>query len=101
MVEAKQRGRTGRAWIVAVTAALGALALGACAKKQAPVPAPAAVLAEPVHAASAGAAEGRRYPVEVAARYSNPMSFRVPGKIGGRTVRPTILPGTRNDIGFE
>jgi membrane fusion protein, multidrug efflux system len=87
MVEAKQRGRTGRAWIVAATAALGALALGACAKKEAPAPAPAVVLAEPVHAASAGAAEGRRYPVEVAARYSNPMSFRVPGKIVERTVR--------------
>jgi multidrug efflux system membrane fusion protein len=87
MVEAKQRGRAGRSWIVAVTAALGALALGACAKKQAAAPAPAVVLAEPVHAASAGAGEARRYPVEVAARYSNPVSFRVPGKIVERTVR--------------
>jgi len=87
MVEAKQQGRTGRTWIVAVTAALAALALGACAKKQAPAPAPAVVLAEPVHSDSAGAAEGRRYPAEVAARYSNQMSFRVPGKIVERTVR--------------
>jgi membrane fusion protein, multidrug efflux system len=87
MVEAKQRGRTGRTWIIAVTAALAALALGACAKKQAPAPAPAVVLAEPVHAASAGATAARSYPVEVAARYSNPMSFRVPGKIVERTVR--------------
>src|SRR5579864_8985062 len=87
MVEAKQRGGTWRNWIVAVTAVLGALVLGACAKKQAAAAAPAVVLAEPVHAASAGAAEARRYPVEVAARYSNPMSFRVPGKIVERTVR--------------
>jgi len=87
MIEAKQRGRTGRTWIVAATAVLGALALGACAKKQAAAPAPAVVLAEPMHAAPAGAAEARRYPVEVAARYSNPMSFRVPGKIIERTVR--------------
>jgi len=87
MVEAKQRGRTGRTWIVAAIAALGVLALGACAKKQAAAPAPAVVLAEPVHAASAAAGEARRYPVEVAARYSNPMSFRVPGKIVERTVR--------------
>ena len=70
MIEAKQRGRTGRTWIVAATAVLGALALGACAKKQAAAPAPAVVLAEPMHAAPAGAAEARRYPVEVAARYS-------------------------------
>ena len=85
MVEAKQRGRAGRAWVVATT--LGALALGACAKREPAAPPPAVVLAEPVHATSAEAAEARRYPVEVAARYSNPLSFRVPGKIIERTVR--------------
>jgi len=87
MIEAKQRGRTGRTWIVAVTAALSALALGACAKKQAAAPAPAVVLAEPARSASAGTDEARPYPVEVAARYSNPMSFRVPGKLIERKVR--------------
>ncbi|MBV8210384.1 MAG: efflux RND transporter periplasmic adaptor subunit [Burkholderiaceae bacterium] len=87
MVEAKQRGRAGRTLAIAATAALAALALGACAKKQAAVAPPAVVLAEPVHATSAEDGEARRYPVEVAARYSNPMSFRVPGKIVERTVR--------------
>lgn len=85
MIETMERGGTGRAWVVA--AALGALGLVACAKKEAAAPPPAVVLAEPVRATSGGAAEARRYPVEVAARYSNPMSFRVPGKIVERTVR--------------
>jgi len=71
MVEAKQRGRAGRSGIVAATAVLGALALGACAKKEPVAPAPAVVLAEPVHAALAEAAEARRYPVEVVARHSS------------------------------
>ena len=51
--------------------------------------APAAVVvALPVHP-DAGTADGIavRYPVEVAARYSNPMSFRVPGKVIERKVR--------------
>src|ERR1700730_6731855 len=88
MIEAKQRGRrAGRTWIVAATAVLGALALGACVKKQAAGPAPAVVLAEPARAVSAGTDEARPYPVEVAARYSNPMSFRVPGKLIERNVR--------------
>ncbi len=87
MVEAKQRGRMARSWIVAATAVLGALALVACAKKEAPAPAPAVVLAEPVRATLGEATEARRFPVEVAARYSNPMSFRVPGKIVERTAR--------------
>jgi multidrug efflux system membrane fusion protein len=88
MIEAKQRGRrAGRTWIVAATAVLGALGLGACAKKLAAAPAPAVVLAEPARAVSAGTDEARPYPVEVAARYSNPMSFRVPGKLIERNVR--------------
>jgi membrane fusion protein, multidrug efflux system len=49
---------------------------------------PAVVVAVPVHP-DAGTAGGLaiRYPVEVAARYSNPMSFRVPGKLIERKVR--------------
>ncbi len=35
----------------------------------------------------AGGGDAIRYPVEVAARYSNPMSFRVPGKLIERKVR--------------
>jgi RND family efflux transporter MFP subunit len=47
------------------------------------------VVALPVHPdTGAGAGSGAmRYPVEVAARYSNPMSFRVPGKLIERKVR--------------
>src|ERR1700732_2365347 len=88
MIEAKQRGRrAGRTWTVAATAVLAALALGGCAKKQAAAPAPAVVLAEPARAVSAGTDQARPYPIEVAARYSNPMSFRVPGKLIERNVR--------------
>src|ERR1700730_6721150 len=59
-----------------------ALALGACHKgKETPAP-PAAVVALPVHSAAGTAGEmAIRYPVEVAARYSNPMAFRVPGQL--------------------
>ena len=65
-----------------------ALVLTACsAEKQAAAPA-AAVVAVPVHADGvAGGAMAIRYPVEVAARYSNLMSFRVPGKLIERKVR--------------
>ena len=49
---------------------------------------PAAVVSLPIHAYS-GAVGGQslRYPIEAAARYANPMSFRVAGKIVERTVR--------------
>lgn len=49
---------------------------------------PAIVVALPVHP-DTGTAGGLsiRYPVEVAARYSTPMSFRVPGKLIERKVR--------------
>jgi RND family efflux transporter MFP subunit len=65
-----------------------ALALAACHKaKEAPAPL-AAVVALPVHsAAGTGGEMTIRYPVEVTARYSNPMAFRVPGKLIERTVR--------------
>jgi RND family efflux transporter MFP subunit len=52
-------------------------------------PPPALVVALPVHADVGAAAAGTaiRYPVEVAPRYSTPMSFRVPGKLIERKVR--------------
>ncbi len=71
--------------IAAPLLALAALALAGCARQEPPAAAAANVLAEPVHIAGAG--EGLRYPVEVTARYSTVMSFRVPGKIIERTVR--------------
>ena len=67
---------------------LAATALAACHGHPAVGAPPAAVVALPVHADS-GADRGQslRYPVEAAARYANPMSFRVAGKIIERTVR--------------
>ena len=77
---------------IAVGAALAAVAfflLSACSGGKNAVAPPALVVALPVHPdTGAGASGGAiRYPVEVAARYSNPMSFRVPGKLIERKVR--------------
>jgi multidrug efflux system membrane fusion protein len=68
--------------------ALAALMLSAC-QQHAPAAAPAApVVALPVHADSeVSAADGMRYPVEAAARYSTVLSFRVAGKLIERRVR--------------
>jgi membrane fusion protein, multidrug efflux system len=65
-----------------------AVAVTACHQAP-PPPAPATlVVALPVHHdAGTGSGETIRYPVEVTARYSNTMSFRVPGKLIERTVR--------------
>ena len=64
------------------------LILCGCHRSAAPAAPLAMVVASPVHAFSAsGADESIRYPVEVAARYSNAMSFRVAGKLIGRNVR--------------
>jgi membrane fusion protein, multidrug efflux system len=67
---------------------LVALTVTGCGRNKAAVAPPAMVVALPVHAdAGTGGGEAIRYPVEVAARYSNPMSFRVPGKVIERKVR--------------
>ena len=75
----------------ALVAGCGVLTLSACGRGPAASAPPAIVVALPVHAdAGAGTGGGGiavRYPVEVAARYSNPMSFRVPGKVIERKVR--------------
>ena len=66
------------------------LTLSACSRGPAASAPPAIVVALPVHPdAGTGSTGGVavRYPVEVAARYSNPMSFRVPGKLVERKVR--------------
>jgi RND family efflux transporter MFP subunit len=61
--------------------------LCACHHKEASAP-PNVVVALPIHAdADATRGGAVRYPIEVAARYSNTMSFRVPGKIMERRVR--------------
>src|ERR1700733_7634068 len=76
----------------AVTSAGAALLLaaflGGCHQSQAPAQLPVAVVAIAVHTSSSGEAGAPlRYPVEVAARYSNAMSFRVAGQLIERRVR--------------
>jgi membrane fusion protein, multidrug efflux system len=71
-------------------AAVAVLAIAACGHAPAPPPAAAVVVALPVHPdadARNGGGGTVRYPVEVTARYSNAMSFRVPGKLIKRNVR--------------
>ena len=74
----------------ALVAGCGLLTLSACERGPKAAAPPAVVVALPVHP-DAGTGNGGgiavRYPVEVAARYSNPMSFRVPGKLVERKVR--------------
>ena len=80
-------GRPVRALALAVIP-VAMLALGGCHGSAAPAAPLAMVVASPVHSLSASSAgESIRYPVEVAARYSNAMSFRVSGKIIERNVR--------------
>ncbi len=78
----------GRPLLALPLAALAMCGFGAC---RGPAPAaapPAVVVALPVHSLSAAAAGASiRYPVEAAPRYSNPVSFRVAGKLIERDVR--------------
>jgi RND family efflux transporter MFP subunit len=65
-----------------------ALATAACGRKAEGPPPPTVVVALPVHSDNGpGGVASVRYPVEVTARYSNTMSFRVPGKLTKRNVR--------------
>jgi membrane fusion protein, multidrug efflux system len=88
------RGRAPAPGALLRVASLGAVALvvltaAGCGRNQAAVAPPAVVVALPVHldGRTGAGAQAIRYPVEVAARYSNPMSFRVPGKVIERKVR--------------
>jgi membrane fusion protein, multidrug efflux system len=65
---------------------LASLAVAACHQPPPPAAPPALVVALPVHH-DTGGGELVRYPIEVAARYSNTMSFRVAGKLIERSVR--------------
>src|SRR5882757_2306440 len=79
--------RRARAAIATPLGILAVLALGACHRAP-PVAPPAHVVALPVHSYSGTyGAESLRYPVEVAARYTTSMSFRVAGKVIERKVR--------------
>src|SRR5260221_13600007 len=69
-------------------ASCAVLALGACHREVAPAAPPAVVLALSVHAdGDTGSNKAMSYPIEVAARYSNTMSFRVAGKLIERGAR--------------
>ena len=63
-----------------------AAGLSACHEEKAPTPL-AVVVAQSVHADPAAAFAPLRFPTEAAPRYSNPMSFRVSGKIIERKFR--------------
>ena len=62
-----------------------AVLLSACHSRPAVTLPPVAVVTYTVHAS--GDTDPPRYPAEVAPRYSNPLSFRVPGKVMERRVR--------------
>jgi membrane fusion protein, multidrug efflux system len=67
-------------------AAAGLLLIAGCGREPPAAPAPALVIAMPVHARGA-MAQAARLPVDVQARYVNTLSFRIAGKLIGRTVR--------------
>jgi multidrug efflux system membrane fusion protein len=71
---------------VLLVAAMACL-LAACHRAPPPAAPPALVLALPVHSDAGNGNGVVRHPVEVTARYSNIMSFRVPGKLIERRVR--------------
>jgi RND family efflux transporter MFP subunit len=72
----------------AVAAVFLTALLAGCHQSKAPALSPAAVVSVAVQASPAGeTGVPLRYPVEVAARYSNAMSFRVPGQLIERRVR--------------
>lgn len=62
--------------------------LAGCHQSESPALPPAAVVSVAAQASPAGeSGTPLRYPVEVAARYSNAMSFRVAGQLSERRVR--------------
>jgi RND family efflux transporter MFP subunit len=71
----------------ALLVAAMACLLAACHRAPPPAAPPALVLALPVHSDVSNGNGVVRHPVEVTARYSNIMSFRVPGKLIERRVR--------------
>ncbi|GAB7125878.1 efflux RND transporter periplasmic adaptor subunit [Silvimonas sp. JCM 19000] len=64
-----------------------AATVAACQKPEAPPAPPALVVALPAQSSNAQPGAALRYPVEVASRYTNAMSFRVAGKLIERKVR--------------
>jgi membrane fusion protein, multidrug efflux system len=73
--------------VTSLATALASFLVAACHHPAPPPPPAAVVVAVPVHPDARTGGESIRYPIEVNARYSNTMSFRVPGKLIKRTVR--------------
>jgi membrane fusion protein, multidrug efflux system len=80
------RGRPIQVSLAIVLAATTALALATRREKPAAT-APTVVVALPAQPEGNVPGRALRYPVEVASRYANSMSFRVPGKLIERSVR--------------
>jgi len=74
-------------WMTALLGMSALLMLGACHRAPPPATPPTVVVALPLRPYSDAGGESMRYPVEVAARYANVMSFRVAGKLIERQVR--------------
>ncbi len=73
-------------WGIVALCCAALWSLGGCTRHPPTASAPAVVVASPVHAVAAEE-YGLRFPAEIAARYSNTMSFRVSGKLIDRRVR--------------
>jgi RND family efflux transporter MFP subunit len=86
-VNRKVRARNAAAAPVVLLLAAGSGLLSACHRAPPPAAPPALVLALPVHSDAGNGSGVVHHPVEVTARYSNTMSFRVPGKLIERRVR--------------
>ncbi|KPC55422.1 efflux RND transporter periplasmic adaptor subunit [Amantichitinum ursilacus] len=79
--------RQRRSFVLPALAFMLAGALAACQRHEEPPAPPTLVVAMPAQSSTAQAGDALRYPVEVASRYTNAMSFRVAGKIIERKVR--------------
>ena len=86
-VNRNEKARNAAAAPLALLLAAGSSLLAACHHAPPPVAPPALVLALPVHSDASNGTGVVQHPVEVTARYSNVMSFRVPGKLIERRVR--------------
>ncbi|MDB6159110.1 MAG: multidrug efflux pump, rane fusion protein CzcB subfamily [Gammaproteobacteria bacterium] len=76
-----------KAAVTLLLAAAAACLLAACHRAPPPAAPPALVLALPVHSDASNGSGVVSHPVEVTARYSTSVSFRVPGKLIERRVR--------------
>lgn len=86
-VNCNEKARHAGAAPLALLLAAGSSLLAACHHAPPPAAPAALVLALPVHSDASNGTGVVHHPVEVTARYSNVISFRVPGKLIERRVR--------------